>query len=139
MNWGKGIAISLILFIGFILYLAITLMSHKVDLESDDYYLREIAYQDEIVAIENGSTDEQILVSQDNANVIVQVPTDGTYNDVLVEFFRPNNDDQDVKFNVSGTKTLTIEKGKLHPGQYNIEITYRNGDKNCLQKSEIYI
>lgn len=139
MNWGKGIAIALTLFIGFILYLAISLMSHKVDLESEDYYLREIAYQEEITALENANKNEKIIVSQDDANVIVQIPEKGIYNDVLLELFRPNNDEQDIKFNIIGTKTFTIQKNQLHPGQYNIEITYRNGELNCLQKDEIYI
>ena len=139
MNWGKGIAIALILFIGFILYLAITLMSHKVDLESDDYYLREIAYQEEITAVENANKYDEIVVSQDETNVIVQIPGEGIYDDILVEFFRPNNNEQDKQYKVVGTKTLIINKSHLTSGQYNVEITYRNGDENCLQKSKIYI
>ena len=41
MNWGKGIVIGMSLFIVFILVLVIGLMSHRVDLQSEDYYQKE--------------------------------------------------------------------------------------------------
>ena len=41
MNWGKGILIGVGLFMGFILFLVISLMTHRVDLESEDYYEKD--------------------------------------------------------------------------------------------------
>jgi hypothetical protein len=48
MNWGKGIIIGMGLFMAFIIFLVVNLMMQKVDLESEDYYKREINYESEI-------------------------------------------------------------------------------------------
>ena len=45
MSLGKGIIIAMTGFIGFILYLVFTLMSKNTDLESVDYYKKEIEFQ----------------------------------------------------------------------------------------------
>lgn len=139
MNWGKGIIIAMTLFMGFIVYLVVVLMSHKVDLESEDYYLREIAYEDEISALNAATKNEAIKVSTTETHVVIQIPTTGTYDDVQVDFSRPNDENLDRSYPIKGSKTLTIEKSELSLGQYNIEISYRDGNNNCLQKEKVYI
>lgn len=139
MNWGKGIAVVLALFIGFIVYLAVTLMSQNVDLESEDYYLREIAYEDEIQALKNGKSGDSVKLEVNENQVIVAVPTKEDYKDVLVEFKRPDNDELDKEFKIEGTTMLTLDKSLFKKGQYNVWITYLSEGKPCLQKEEIYI
>ena len=139
MNWGKGITIAMTLFMGFIVYLVVILMSHKVDLESEDYYVREIAYEDEISALNSGAKNQQIKVTQDDNYLVLQIPETGVYNDVLIELKRPNDNKLDRTYPLKGTKTFMIAKSELTKGQYNIEISYRDGSENCLQKDKIYI
>ena len=140
MNWGKGIAIVLTLFIGFILYLAINLMRTDFDLVSDDYYLKEINYQDEIQAFQNAnSLPFLIKLSITETHVLFQLPESIKYKNVEVNFLRPNDRDLDQTIKIEGTKTYTIEKEKLTPGQYDIRISYTVDNKNCIQKEEIYI
>lgn len=139
MNWGKGIAIALILFIGFIVYLATVMMTTHVDLESEDYYKREIAYEEEISAVKNAQKQDSIIVKLDNANLIVQIPESGNYEEVQIDLFRPNNSDDDRSYKLTGTSILTIDKSELKKGIYKIEISYRNGDDFCLQKQDIEI
>lgn len=139
MNWGKGIAIALSLFMGFILYLAITLMTRNVDLESDDYYLREIAYQDEIEAVQNAANGPKVEIKINDDMVIIQAPQETTYKEIQVVFKRPNDDKLDRVFELKGTKILTLEKTLFKAGAYNVEISYLNGDKPCLIKDKIYI
>lgn len=139
MNWGRGIAIALVLFIGFIVYLAVVLMSHKVDLESEDYYLQEIAYEDEITALKNAARNENITVSKNETHVVFQIPAEKEYEAISINFARPNNENLDKTYKVESTKTFTIPKDQLVEGQYNIEISYTFEGKTCLQKEEIYI
>ena len=140
MNWGKGLAIVLTLFIGFILYLAINLMRTDFDLVSDDYYLKEINYQDEIQAFQNAnSLPFLIKLSITETHVLFQLPESIKYKNVEVNFLRPNDRDLDQTIKIEGTKTYTIEKEKLTPGQYDIRISYTVDNKNCIQKEEIYI
>lgn len=139
MNWGKGIAIALALFMGFIIYLGVTLMSQDVDLETEDYYLREMAYDEEIKAIQNANNGEKIKVKNEDEQIVVVIPSDEDYEDVLIEFNRPNNEKMDKEFKMEGTKTMVISYDMLQKGKYNLAITYLSDGKPCLQKEEIYI
>lgn len=139
MNWGKGIAIALALFMSFIIYLGVTLMSQDVDLETEDYYLREMAYDEEIKAIKNVNSGEKIKVKNEDEQIVVVIPSDADYRDVLIEFNRPNNDKMDKEFKMEGTKTMVIAYDMLQKGKYNLTITYLSDGKPCLQKEEIYI
>jgi uncharacterized membrane protein YiaA len=139
MNWGKGIAIALALFMGFIIYLGVTLMSQDVDLETEDYYLREMAYDEEIKAIQNANNGEKIKVKNEDEQIVVVIPSDEDYEDVLIEFNRPNNEKMDKEFKMEGTKTMVISYDMLQKGKYNLTITYLSDGKPCLQKEEIYI
>ena len=114
-------------------------MSHKVDLESEDYYIREIAYEEEKTAIENALKNESIEITLNETHVVFQVPESVVYEDIQIEMNRPNNSKLDQKFNVVGTKTFMVDKKKLENGQYNIFITYLDEGEACLQKDKIYI
>ena len=139
MNWGKGIAIALALFIGFIIYLGVTLMSQDVNLETEDYYLREMAYDEEIKAIQNANNGKKIKVKYEDEQIVVVIPSDEDYEDVLIEFNRPNNEKMDKEFKMEGTKTMVISYDMLQKGKYNLTITYLSDGRPCLQKEEIYI
>ena len=140
MNWGKGIAIALTLFIGFIVYLVVVLVSHKVDLESDDYYQREIAYENEIQAMNNAAKlKDAIKLDEDESNIIIQIPSEASFENVKVYFSRPNDINLDKEFKVEGTKTFLIPKEELKAGQYNVSISYTQDKENYLQKNKIFI
>ena len=140
MNWGKGIAIALTLFVGFILFLAISLMRTNFDLVSDDYYQREINYQDEIQAIQNADAiSDSINLSITETHILIQLPQEIEYKDVSIEFLRPNDRNLDQTFKIEETKTFTIEKEKFTPGKYDIRMSFSVDNKPCLQKEKIYI
>lgn len=139
MNWGKGIAIALSAFICFIIYLAVGLMSHSVELESEDYYKREMAYEQEIQALNNAQKlDKQVILTSEDDFVVVQIP-EGDYKDVRVELMRPNNTKQDKQYDILGTKTFTIPTSELEQGKYNVSISYMQDGNVCLQKDKIYV
>lgn len=139
MNWGKGIAIALIAFVGFIVYLATILMSHKVDLVSDDYYQKEIAFESEITATKNANQLEFPIEIEENAlHVIVKIP-EGDYEAIQLFLRRPNNDKLDRSYVISGTRLFTINKAELEAGQYELAVNYTFEDTPCQQRSELYI
>lgn len=127
------------LFMGFIVYLVVVLTSHQVDLESDDYYLREIAYEQEIVALNAGAKNDAITINQNQTHIVVQLPATEKFTDVMMELKRPNDNQLDRSYSIKGTNTFTLLKSELTAGQYNIEFSYRANNVNCLQKTKIYI
>lgn len=139
MNWGKGIAIALALFMGFIIYLAVTLMTTNVDLETEDYYIRELSYEDEINAVKNAQEGDPVKLELKEEHIVVQVPQGESYKDVQIQFKRPDNDKLDKTFDIKGTKMMALDRSMFVTGEYKVEISYLNGDKPCLIKDKIYI
>lgn len=140
MNWGKGLAIAMGSFIVFIVILGIGLMSHTVDLESEDYYQRELVYGNEIVAQQNALNADAKIEMEVVENHIVFHRSDGNpLIDVRIEFQRPNNEKDDVTFKTAGEKQFLIRKDKLKPGKYNLSITYEYEGKSFQQKEQIYL
>jgi hypothetical protein len=140
MNWGKGIIIAMALFIGFITFLVVNIMSQKVDLVSEDYYKREINYEQEIIEQNNSNAlkERVALLSQEDF-VVVQIPSNGYFTNVEIQFVRPDDEKSDQNFLIKGTKSYLIPKAKFKKGKYNVEVRYVVDKKQCLQKESITI
>ena len=140
MNWGKGIIIFMGSFMTFILWMVFTLMSKNTDLESEDYYKKEIAYEQEIQAQRNANdAKEKVKVSENKEFIILQFPVKEKIDTVSIEFFKPNDKKGDQLFAEVGTKTMMVEKNKLQKGLYLINIHYQIENKKFLQKEEIML
>ena len=140
MNWGKGITIALVLFIGFILYLVINLVSHSVELESSDYYQKEINFGDEISSENNANLLEDApTISLSESHIVIQLSGKYTFENVKLQLTRPNNSDFDQLIPIHGTKTFTIDKSTLEKGKYKAILTYMINGTAYLQRKEIYI
>lgn len=140
MNWGKGIAIALALFIGFIMYMVVNMMSTKIDLESEDYYQKEINYSTELKSI---NRDRQFKnrpkVSVTDQHLVVQLPSDVELTNVQLFLQRSNDDRNDRTYPIIGTKTFTVAKSKLEVGGYDLVLTYEIEGESYIQKREIAI
>ena len=140
MNWGRGIILAMGLFMGFILFLVVNIMLHTVDLESEDYYKKEIDYEQEITAMKNfNAVNSRIGVSSNTEYVVFQLPEKSKITEVEIHFFRPNNTKLDKLFQVNGTKTYLVPKTTLEKGNYSIQLHFKHNQKPCLQKEEITI
>lgn len=140
MNWGKGIVIALALFMSFIIFLVVNMLTHRIDLESEDYYKKEINYEEEITAMKNfNALNERVELITQNDFVVIQLPEKVDLKDVEVQFTRPDDNKQDRTYKVEGTKNYIIPKTELKKGIYTIEISFQYDSKACLQKETITI
>lgn len=140
MNWGKGIIVALALFVGFILFLVITLMRQDVDLVSEDYYKQEIDYEARIQKEQNGlNSAAKIKIVDQKSFVIIQLPDSIALTNVLVNLKRPNDEKLDKSFKIEGTKTFMLPKASLEKGKYDLTIEYTMDKKDCLLQQKIII
>ncbi len=140
MNWGKGIAVVLVLFIGFIVTLVTIMISKDVDLVDEEYYQRDLAYNEEMIAIKNSNNlENKIQLIQDENIVSFSVPNNENIKDVLIIFKKPNNNADDFEIELGTEKTHGIMKKNLKEGFYNIEIFFKIGKDSYLQREQIYI
>lgn len=139
LNFGTGIAIALVTFIAFILTLAISLISTKVDLQQENYYSEDLIYQDKIDALKNGNYHQLIQrIDIDKQNIILALSDEQIENGKL-RFFRPNDDKLDQSFSFEETKTLIIPLNLFQKGKYDVEFEYLLEGKVCLEKNTVEI
>lgn len=140
MNWGKGIFIALSIFIVFIVTLVVIMFRQNVELETEDYYLQEIAYQDEITALNNAQALAELPeIKLNDQHLTVQLPGEAEYTNVVLNLLRPDDKSKDQEISITNTRTFLIDNKDLSQGKYLIKLSYEVDGKPCLQKDEIYI
>lgn len=140
MNWGKGIMIGMGLFMGFILFLVISLMTHRVDLESEDYYKKEIHYEDEIQALRNADAlNDKIKISSSDKFIIVKIPDSLEAEKIKLKLIRQDDENLDKEVSINGTKTFLLPTDDLATGKYLTELHFYINNQPYLQKSDLYL
>lgn len=140
MNWGKGLTIAMIIFMGFITTMVIIMISHNVELDNPEYYKRDLAFDGEMDALsQSNSLDKHVIIEKVDSVFLVKVPSDQFITDVSVFFSRPNDESQDFVVEMGEKRLEKIPMDKFNPGIYKIEVRFFSKGKSCLQKERIYI
>ena len=144
INWGTGIVIAFIAFIGFILFFVIRMsMDDKAnhDLVTKEYYKEELAYQNEIDAETNANElSIKLKINKSKEGLTIQFPSDIDYNKIkgVVSLYRPSNKhlDFDLPISLSNSHLLIPDK-RLLDGRWDIKIAWEYLDKPFLVKESI--
>jgi hypothetical protein len=123
MNWGKGIAIALILFIAFIVTLGVIMIKADANLVSEDYYIKEVKYGSEIVA-QNNAKKNDVKLSTDFTTDGVMFTLSATEVEEGTLLLRRSNDPaMDVKMTLEG-KNIFVDRKVLNAGKYDVVIDW---------------
>lgn len=137
MNWGKGILIAMLSFIGFIVTLVVILMNQKVDMVSEDYYLQELDFNKSMNAQNNyvESSDEiKVEVSKDSLFFVF--PESLQNRDFKMELKHKEKAQYDLSmtFKSEAKNTFVISKEKF--GKYDCKLNWKKENKEFeLQKT----
>lgn len=144
LNWGTGIVIAIIGFIGFIMFMVITMISDKKydhDLVTEQYYQKELRYQNDIEALKNAKQlKERIQITRSDEGLKIKFPNNLNPKDIKgkVFLYRPSNKKLDLEIPISLTNTyLLVPEIHLLGGRWNINIAFSYKDKAYLHKEEI--
>lgn len=143
-NWGKGIVVAMACFMGFILYMVITMSTddkYSHDLVTEEYYAKEMAYQTEIDAETNARNLEgEITGKRTQEGWLLTLPTSITSkkNKGKVFLYRPSNQqlDFEVPLAISGSNLL-IPDNQLIDGRWDIIIQWTDGNEEFMYKKAI--
>ncbi len=139
MNWGKGIIIAMSAFVIFILTLVFTIMSNRVDLTSDDYYKKEIGFQDEIEAQRLGQNFDRKLIIQQSKNSIFFEFKDSLPAKIgTIEFNRPSDQKLDKTIVWKGEQMI-LSKNLFQKGLYYLTLEFVQGDQKIQIDRQIII
>lgn len=140
MNWGKSLVLVMVLFITFIMVMVVKMISTSPDLVSDDYYQKEIDYEQEIVAVKNmRRLNASTKIETVDGFLVFHLPLDIPFTKMEIDLIRPNNQKLDKSFVVTDTKVFMVPFSELEKGKYNIEMTFRVDSIPCMQKDTITI
>jgi len=143
-NWGTGLVIAMVGFISFILFFVITMSTDKKyshDLVTDEYYAKEMVYQEEIDAETNTNNLSEKIVSKKGAmGWDIIFPADLEPNKIIgnVFLYRPSNQKLDFEMPLKlSSSNLLIPDKNLISGRWNITIEWTYEGKPFLYKKEI--
>ncbi|MDG2194126.1 MAG: FixH family protein [Polaribacter sp.] len=146
INWGTGIVLAFIGFIGFIMYFVITMSTdnnYKHDLVTKDYYKQELEYQKKIKGIENAKTlKEDIQIEKTSEGLRIYFPKNIEIKEIKgkVFLYRPSNKQLDFEMPIvlSDSSYLLMPDKRLLDGRWNIIVEWSIQQEHYLFKKEIY-
>ena len=143
-NWGTGIVIAIVGFIGFIMYFVITMSTdhtYSHDLVTDKYYQAELNYQEEINAEKNANAlQETIRIERKQNGLKINISKNFEPKDIegKVFLYRPSNKQLDFEMSISNSKPyLLVPEQRLLDGRWNIKILWKHKNTNYLVKQEL--
>ncbi|TSJ44956.1 FixH family protein [Fluviicola chungangensis] len=140
MNWGKRIIIGMVLFMAFILTLVTIMMRQKIDLVEEDYYTRELNYDDQLNAQKNyASANEKISLESKADSILIHFPKYFQSDEVTIHFQRPNDKSKDVTFTMKPIERVFIPTTKLPKGVFNCTIQGSIQDKHYEMSQQVTI
>ena len=144
INWGTGIVIAIVSFIGFIMYFVIQMSTdnkYSHDLVSEKYYQKELEYQNDIDASINASElKENIKLQKTVEGLRIYFPKSFSINQIKgkVFLYRPSNKQLDFEIPISlSNPYLLVPEKRLLDGRWNITIKWNHKDTAYLFKEEL--
>ncbi len=144
MNWGHKIGIVIALFLAGMLGMVYYASIQTNDMVDDNYYQKELDYQQIIDAQNNlAAVSTNNIISQTMFDVVITLPL-GTFEQLVkghVELLRNDNKNGDVQLDIKpdGYNRRTIPKSTLTKGSYKARIRWTNGDKEFYKEETVII
>ena len=146
INWGTGIVLAFIGFIAFVLFFVFKMSTDQSadhDLVTEEYYQRELAYQEEIDALKNAQALKgELTYKRTEKGLYIELPSEleDAQASGNVSLYRPSNKhlDFDLPISLSSTHLLIPDK-RLLDGRWDIRIwVTHEGTPYLFQKRITY-
>lgn len=143
-NWGTGIVLAFIGFIGFIMFFIVKMSTDKKydhQLVVEDYYEQELNLQKEIDNEKNSKKlKENISWEKTEEGLLIKFPNDLEFSKISgkVFLYRPSDKQFDFETPISlSNHNLLIPDNRLLDGRWNIIIDWKYNDTSYRYKKEI--
>jgi hypothetical protein len=139
MDWGKGILVVILLFVGFILTLVtISVRQDDIHLVTENYYEKEIKYQDQIEREKSAAgLDREVLVYDDlSKSMILDLPVGAKGN---LHLFRPSDArlDQGLVLDIKEVGKTTIPLQDLKSGYWRVQLIWTENGIEFYEEKKI--
>ena len=144
INWGTGIVIAFIGFIGFILYFVVNMVTNdkfNQDLVTEEYYEKELKYQSEIDKINNANAlVENVTYEKTDLGLVIRFPGEMNYKNIKgkVFLYRPSNKQLDFETTISlSNSQLLIPDKRLVDGRWNLIVDWMYDNQGYMYKASL--
>jgi hypothetical protein len=140
-NWGHGLALGMIGFIIYIMFMVVQALNMDFDLETENYYAKELKYQETIDKAKNyQALDNELLLELNSNSILVTYPMP-SIDSGKVLLFRPSDKKMDQVYTVkpdgNGTQNLAIENPQ--PGRYKVQIEWWSSGTGYFFEKDIVL
>ena len=136
--------IGMVLFIAFIMFMVVTMMTddrYDHDLVMEEYYQKDLEYQQEIDAEENArSISAQIKTQKVNEGLLISFPAEVMQGatDGQIALYRPSNEKLDFELPLELNQSqMLIPQDRLLSGRWNLRVSWKMEGKSFLHKESI--
>ena len=143
-NWGTGIFIVIVLFLIAVIAFFIFINNLDVNLVEENYYERELAYQERIDRINNTSSlAGKIVLIQEPGVIIIQFPPSDSIisSKGNLTFYRPSDPKKDLKvpLNLNDSSRQIVDITGMDKGKWVVKIDWDMGGKEYYFEESVII
>lgn len=143
-NWGTGITITIITGAVLMLFLVYRTTTVKFEMAEEDYYAKELLYNDQLAASKNAAAlSSPIKISQTSDFVKITVPEECLKTEVAGDlvFYRPSSqkNDLNLKFTPDTDGNIFVEKSKFIEGVYRLKADWTMNETDYHYEQSVYI
>ena len=141
MNFGHGIIIAMSAFVIFILSLIFSFMRQNVDLEYNDYYSRELVFNESKEATENGLNfvdGVKIECASGKLTLFLQ-DSFPQFETADLHFYRADNAKWDLKKKIAQGRFHQFPLSEFHKGKYELRMEFVAKEKNYSIRKTFWV
>lgn len=140
-NWGHGLTLGMVLFIGYIMFMVVQAFQTDHDLETENYYAKELRFQETIDKNKNYlNLDKKLEVKIENQELQLVFPH-SKIDSGTITLYRPSDKKLDSKYSIdiseSGTQTLGVSDKPA--GRYILEVDWVVKEVGFFVKKDIVL
>lgn len=143
-HWGTGVTAGIVLFILLIATMVAIAMSHRVDLVTDQYYDRGIAYQERINSLRRtAAREEKPLIGISQEELTIEFPRRSREATLAgtITIYRPADKLLDVVLRVApdSAGVQRVATSSLDRGLWKLQIAWHEGDQDYYAEQPVMI
>lgn len=139
MDWGKGILLTIVAFVGFIMTLVvISVRQDDIHLVTENYYEKEINYQQQIEREKSTSTldREVLLFDAQSKSMLLDLPLGAKGS---LQLFRPSDArlDREVQLEITSEGKMKVPMEDLKSGYWRVQLTWTENGMDYYEEKKI--
>jgi hypothetical protein len=139
MDWGKGILLTIVAFVGFIMTLVvISVQQDDIHLVTENYYEKEINYQQHIEREKSASTlDREVLLFDAQGKVMLLDLPQGAKGSL--QLFRPSDArlDREFQLEITSEGKTKVPLEDLKAGYWRVQLTWTENGMDFYEEKKI--